>query len=157
MPTMLPPKDEIVICFAHVAYQFGARFAGRNTGLKSIEVRTADELARRIAEADVLVISGMWSDALLDEAPRLRFIQAVSSGVDKFSQEKLRARGVRLANAQGVNARAVSEHAMALMLALTRRLPEARDNQAKHVWRGMICDLAQRDDELAAKTLLLVR
>jgi phosphoglycerate dehydrogenase-like enzyme len=45
---------------------------------------------------------------------------------------------------------------MALMLALARRLPEARDNQAKRLWRGMIGDLAQREDELAGKTLLVV-
>ena len=45
---------------------------------------------------------------------------------------------------------------MALMLALSRRLPEARDNQAKRVWRGMIGDLSQREDELAGKTLLIV-
>jgi D-isomer specific 2-hydroxyacid dehydrogenase, NAD binding domain len=45
---------------------------------------------------------------------------------------------------------------MALMLALARRLPEARDNQAKRVWRGMIGDLTQREDELGGKTLLIV-
>jgi phosphoglycerate dehydrogenase-like enzyme len=45
---------------------------------------------------------------------------------------------------------------MALMLALSRRLPEGRDNQAKRVWRGMIGDLSQREDELAGKTLLIV-
>ena len=45
---------------------------------------------------------------------------------------------------------------MALILALTRRLPEARDNQHKHVWRGMIGDLTQREDELGGKTLLVV-
>jgi D-2-hydroxyacid dehydrogenase (NADP+) len=65
-------------------------------------------------------------------------------------------RGIRLASARGVNARAVAEHAMALILALSRRLPEARDNQAKRVWRQMIGDLAQREDELAGKTLLIV-
>ena len=65
-------------------------------------------------------------------------------------------RGIRLASARGVNARAVAEHAMALMLALSRRLPEARDNQQKRVWRGMIGDLSQREDELGGKTLLVV-
>jgi phosphoglycerate dehydrogenase-like enzyme len=45
---------------------------------------------------------------------------------------------------------------MALILALSRRLPEARDNQhAKH-WRGMIGDLSRREDQLTAKTLLVV-
>src|SRR6516162_6613844 len=75
---------------------------------------------------------------------------------DQFDREKLKRRGIRLASAQGVNVRAVSEHAMALILAITRRLPEARDNQAKHVWRGMISDLTQREDELGGKTLLII-
>jgi phosphoglycerate dehydrogenase-like enzyme len=35
-------------------------------------------------------------------------------------------------------------------------LPEARDNQHKHIWRGMISDLTQREDELGGKTLLVV-
>jgi phosphoglycerate dehydrogenase-like enzyme len=45
---------------------------------------------------------------------------------------------------------------MALILALSRRLPEARDNQERRIWRGMIGDLSQREDELGAKTLLVV-
>ncbi|MBW0002999.1 MAG: D-2-hydroxyacid dehydrogenase [Hyphomicrobiales bacterium] len=153
---MLPAKDDLTICFAHVAYQLQARFEARKTGLRSFEVRAPDELARRIGEADVLVISGMWKNELLDKAPKLKFIQSIGSGVDQFAQDKLRARGVRLANAQGVNARAVAEHAMALMLALVRRLPEARDNQGKHHWRAMIGDLTRREDELSGKTLLIV-
>jgi His/Glu/Gln/Arg/opine family amino acid ABC transporter permease subunit len=44
----------------------------------------------------------------------------------------------------------------ALILAMVRRLPEARDNQAKHHWRGMISDLNQREDELSGKTLLII-
>ena len=98
----------------------------------------------------------MWKNELLDKATKLKFIQSIGSGVDQFAQDKLRARGVRLANAQGVNARAVAEHAMALMLALVRRLPEARDNQGKHHWRAMIGDLTRREDELSGKTLLIV-
>ena len=45
---------------------------------------------------------------------------------------------------------------MALMRCLARRLPEARDNQAKRVWRGMIGDPTQREDEFRGKTLLIV-
>jgi phosphoglycerate dehydrogenase-like enzyme len=54
-----------------------------------------------------------------------------------------------------VNARAVAEHAMSLILAMTRKLPEARDNQARHSWRGMISDISQREDELGGKTLVI--
>ena len=104
----------------------------------------------------MLVISGLWRNALLDRAPRLRYIQSIGAGTDQFPRETLARRGIRLASARGVNARAVAEHAMALILALSRRLPEARDNQARRVWRGMIGDLARREDELGGKTLLIV-
>jgi len=153
---MFPPHDELRICFAHVAYRLNERFAALGTGIDSFEVRDADTLADRIGQADVLVISGLWQNGLLERAKKLRFIQAIGAGTDQFPRDELAQRGIRLASARGVNARAVAEHAMALILALSRRLPEARDNQAKRVWRGMIGDLAQREDELGGKTLLVV-
>ena len=153
---MLPPKDRLTVCFAHVAYRMKERFALRNTGISSIEVRTREELDARIAEADVLLCSGLWRNDLISRAPKLRFVQSISAGVDQYDKAALATAGIRLASAQGVNARAVSEHAMALILALARRLPEARDNQAKCVWRGMLGDLSQREDELGGKTLLIV-
>jgi len=127
-----------------------------NTGIDSFEVRDPTTLRDRVDEADVLVISGLWSNDLLDRAGRLRFIQSIGAGTDQFPYEQLSQRGIRLASARGVNAAAVSEHAMALILALSRRIPEARDNQRKHFWRGMISDLTQREDELGGKTLMVV-
>jgi phosphoglycerate dehydrogenase-like enzyme len=152
---MIPPKDQITICFAHVAYQLQQRFLALDSGMNSFEVRDRETLEQQLEEADVLVISGLWRDALLERTRRLRFIQSIGAGTDQFSQAELAGRGIRLASARGVNARAVAEHAMALILALSRRLPEARDNQAKRVWRGMIGDLAGREDELGGKTLLI--
>jgi phosphoglycerate dehydrogenase-like enzyme len=154
--TMFPARDALTICFAHIAYQMQARFAARNTGIRSFEVRSRGELNERIGEADVLVVSGFWQDELLQRASRLRFIQSIGAGTDQFGRDGLAAGGIRLASASGVNARAVSEHALALILALARRLPEARDNQAKHFWRGMIGDLTQREDELGGKSLIVV-
>ena len=106
--------------------------------ISSFAVRDAATLANRIGEADVLVISGLWHNGLLDRAKKLRFIQAIGAGTDQFPRDELAKRGIRLASARGVNARAVAEHAMALILALSRRLPEARDNQARRVWRQMM-------------------
>jgi D-2-hydroxyacid dehydrogenase (NADP+) len=150
---MFPSKENLTICFAHAAYRMKDRFELRKTGIRNFEVRAYDDLAKRIGEADVVLASGMWKNELIAHAPRLKFIQSISSGVDQYSKEQLAAKGVRLASAAGVNARAVAEHAIALVLAVVRRIPEARDNQAKKVWRGMIGDLAQREDELAGKTM----
>jgi len=152
----LPAKDRLKICFAHVAYRMGERFELRNTGMQSFEVRSLDELVSRIGEADVLLVSGLWRNEMIAKAPRLAFIQSISAGLDQYSRDDLRAAGIRLASAQGANERAVAEHAIALILALARQLPQGRDNQTALKWRGMISDIAQREDELGGKTLVIV-
>src|SRR5918997_4358143 len=153
---MLPARDDLTICFAHAAYRMQDRFALRGTGIRSVEVRDRAALDAAVGEADVLVVGGLWDDALIPRAPKLRFVQSISAGVDQYGMDALRGAGVRLASAQGANARAVSEHAMALIRALSRRLPEARDNQAKRVGRGMVGAPDRREDELGGKTLLVV-
>lgn len=156
MPTPFPSRTELNICLAHVAYQMEATFSQRNTDLRHFQVWTRQELTERLPEADVLVVSGFWQNSLLENATKLRFIQAIGAGVDQFDQAALQAHGVRLANASGVNRNAVSEHAIASILALARQLHTGRDNQRNHIWRGMISDLSQREDELGGKTLLIV-
>jgi len=151
-----PDRTNLTVCFAHVAYRLGERLAARKTGVRHVEVRTREDLDARIADADVLVVSGLWRNDLIEGATKLRFIQSIGAGVDQFDRDALRARGIRLASAQGVNERAVSEHAMALILALMRHIPAARDNQRRRHWRGMISDLRAREDELGGKTLLIV-
>ena len=151
----LPARDKLTICFAHVAYRMGERFALRNPGLDWFEVRSLDDLKARIRDVDVLLCSGLWRNELISVAPRLAFIQSISAGTDQYSREALRAEGIRVASAQGVNERAVAEHAIALILALARRIPEARDNQTAKNWRGMIGDISKREDELGGKTLVI--
>lgn len=140
------------IWFVHAHYDL----EGRARALKLFpgvrQVRSAEALADVLPEAEVLVISGMWQAAYLDRAPRLRFIQSISSGVEFFDRQALAGRGIRLASASGVNAIAVAEHAMALMLALVRRLHVLLDNQRNHLWRA----LAARPGELSGKTVLVI-
>src|SRR3954470_24489712 len=153
---MFPAKQDLTICFAHAAYQMQPRFDLRKSGIRNFQVWNYDDFQKRVGEADVVVVSGMWKNDLIPHASKLKFIQSISSGMDQYSKEMLGAKGIRLASAAGVNARAVAEHAIALILAIARRLPEARDNQHKKMWRGMIGDLAEREDELGGKTLLVV-
>ena len=83
---MLPPRDQLTICFAHVAYQLQERFQTRKTGIASFQVRSAGELESRIGEADVLLVSGLWRNELLEKAGRLRFIQSISAGIDQYDR-----------------------------------------------------------------------
>jgi len=152
----LPPEGELTIGFAHPAYQLGDEFATRGRAIKSFEVRSLDELRERAPEADVLVVSGLWRNDLLPRVPKLRYIQSISAGTDQFDKPAIGAAGIRLASAQGVNMRAVAEHAMSLILGLARQIHFARDNQARQHWRPMISDRAIREDELGGKTLVIV-
>ena len=154
--TAFPPRGALTIAFAHVAYRAAEEFAARRTGIAHFEVRTLEDLERRAREADVLVVSGLWRNTLMARAPKLRFVQSFSAGTDQYDKALFAKRGVRLANAQGVNERAVAEHAIALILALTRQLHLARDNQRESLWRGMIGDRALREQELGGKTLVVI-
>lgn len=153
---MLPPSDQLTVLFAHVAYRFGDRFAPRNSGIRFIEARSREELDANLPQADVLVCSGMWRNDIPAIAPKLRFVQSCSAGTDQYDRAVLKTAGIRLASGQGINANAVSDHAIALMLALLRRIPEARDNQAKRIWRGMQGDFTKREDEAFGKTAVVV-
>jgi D-2-hydroxyacid dehydrogenase (NADP+) len=153
---MLPPRDRLRICFAHPAYQMAARFAAREGNIAHVQVWTPQDLVAELPGADVLVVSQMWKNELAPSAPKLRFIQSISAGVDQYDQELLRGRGIRLASATGVTAQAVAEHAMALILALQRHLHTGRDNQARRHWRGMISEIRSREDQLGGKTLLII-
>jgi D-2-hydroxyacid dehydrogenase (NADP+) len=151
-----PSRDALTIGFAHAAYRAAEEFAARRTGLAHFEVRTLEELERRAPDVDVLVVSGLWRNTLLAAMPKLRFVQSFSAGTDQYDKALFAKYGVRLASAQGANERAVAEHAIALMLALTRQLHLARDNQQARRWRGMIGDRAMREQELGGKTLVIV-
>ena len=153
---MFPSKENLTICFAHAAYQMKARFDARNTGIKSFQVGSYEEFLKRIGEADVVSASGMWKNDLLPHARKVKYIQSISSGMNQYDDKAIGAAGIRLCSGAGVNAVAVAEHAISLILAVARRLPEARDNQHRKFWRGMIGDLTTREDEISGKTMLVV-
>jgi phosphoglycerate dehydrogenase-like enzyme len=141
----------------HPAYRLSEAFGRWNTGIRHFQTWSLDEGMARIGETDVLVVAvPLWRKALAEKGQRLRYIQICAAGYDPFDLEDLRARGIRVCNAKGVNANAVREHAFALMLSLTRKLHLARDNQHTRKWRPIVGDLAHREQELAGKTLLVV-
>ena len=85
---MFPSNDELTICFAHAAYDAGALRA-RRTGIRNFEVRNRDDFQKRVGEADVLVVSGLWKNELIPMATKLKFIQSISAGIDQYARELL--------------------------------------------------------------------
>lgn len=152
----LPPRDELTVHFAHTAYRMAEAFEARGTGIRHFQTWTVDDTLARVPEADILVVSGFWRDEMLERAAKLVYIQSIGAGYDQFPLEAIRERGLRLANASGANRDAVAQHGISLVLALTRRLAEARDNQRAHVWRNMISVVAEREDDLVGHTAVVI-
>jgi D-2-hydroxyacid dehydrogenase (NADP+) len=151
-----PEPSRLIIGFAHPAYQLEAEFLSRRKDIRTELATSIPALEAMIPDVDVLVVSGLWRNALLERAKGLRFVQSISAGTDQYDKALFQARGVRLASAQGANERAVAEHALALMLALSRQLHLGRDAQAKRLWRPMIGDPLLREQEQRGRTVLVV-
>jgi phosphoglycerate dehydrogenase-like enzyme len=73
-------------------------------------------LIDEIGDADALIPEGARIDgALLEHARRLKFIQT-GAGFNNIDIKECSRRGIQVANAAGVNARAVAEHVLAVLL-----------------------------------------
>ncbi len=154
--SILPLPATVTIGFAHPAYQVQAEFLNRRNDIRTLLATSSQALEAMIPEIDVLVVSGLWRNALLDNAPKLRFIQSISAGTDQYDKPLFKTSGLRLASAQGANERAVAEHAMALMLALSRHIHLGRDAQTASRWRPMITDPLVREQEQGGRTVVVV-
>ncbi|TNF18086.1 MAG: D-glycerate dehydrogenase [Rhodobacteraceae bacterium] len=100
---------------------------------------TRQELAAAMAEADVLVPTltdtldaGMISGA----GTRLKLIANYGAGVDHIDVETARSRGILVSNTPGVTAEDTADMAMALILAVTRRIPEGLSTMQAGTWSG---------------------
>ena len=153
---MFPKRSDLVIQFSHIAYQFEQQFAQRNVGINSYSTWTPEETSQKIAEADIIVATGFWQNDFLERAEKLKLIQVCGAGYDQFDVKAIEAKGIRMANGRGVNANAVAEHAMALLLGITRQTHLARDAQNSKIWRGMNPDIFTREEELAGKNMLII-
>ncbi len=102
-----------------------------------IVVPDREELERRwdaiIPKVEV-VLGGLPRDRIL-EAPRLRWLQTTGAGVDWLLRyPQIAQSDLIITNASGVHAIPISEHILALMLALTRDIQRCVRDQVQHRW-----------------------
>jgi D-3-phosphoglycerate dehydrogenase len=70
----------------------------------------------------------------MEHAPSLRVIARAGTGVDNVDLQAASARGILVMNAPGANSISVAEHALALMLALSRAIPAADAGMKRGGW-----------------------
>jgi phosphoglycerate dehydrogenase-like enzyme len=85
--------------------------------------------------ADVLLTFGpMLKDEVFRDAPKLKWIQALGTGVDGVIDQPSLLPEVVISNIRGIHGAPVSEAALLGMLALSRRLPDSIRYQDKRSW-----------------------
>ena len=119
-----------------------------------------DDLADRINDSGIssLVVEADFVFRETFEAcPGLRFVGICRAATNHVDVDAATEHGVAVVNTPGRNARAVAEHALALMLSLARRIPQANEYVATGRWRnptGGYADL--RGVELESRTVGIV-
>ncbi len=89
------------------------------------------------------------------QAPKLKLVQTLSAGYNTYDLEAARSAGVPICNNGGANATAVAEHAILLMLAVSRKLTWLHDGVVSGRWRGNDFNSAKLY-ELEDKTLGII-
>lgn len=107
--------------------------------LFDVEFALGPALAAAIAEADVLVptiVDTIDADLIARAGPRLKLIANYGAGVDHIDLKAARARNILVTNTPGVLTEDAADMAMALILAVPRRLSEGERQVRSGAWSG---------------------
>ena len=95
------------------------------------------ELIRRIDRANVAInirAHANFTEGVFAACPNLEMVSVWGTGVDNIDLAAAGRRGITVCNTPGVNAFAVAEHAIALMLATARRIPRIDREMREGKW-----------------------
>ena len=116
---------------------------------------TRDELLAAMQSCDVLVptITDQIDAGLIGQAgDRLKLIANYGAGVDHIDVATARSRGILVSNTPGVVTEDTADMVMALIMAVTRRIPEGIASMASGKWEGWT-PMAFLGSRLAGKRL----
>jgi D-3-phosphoglycerate dehydrogenase len=103
------------------------------------------ELVRRLDRARIAInirAHARFTDGVFAACPKLQMISIWGTGTDNIDLNAAGRRGITVCNTPGVNAFAVAEHALALMLAVARKLPKIDAEMRTGAWpRDMLTQL----------------
>jgi len=95
------------------------------------------ELIRRIGRATIAInirAHARFTDGVFAACPALKMVSIWGTGTDNFDLNAAGMRGVTVCNTPGVNAFAVAEHTLTLMLAVGRKIVALDAEMRKNKW-----------------------
>ena len=146
MPNWKKPQKIVVLVDSAARL---AWFQEAAKGTTVVGARNPAEFKAALADADALI--GTCRADVVAAGPKLRWVQTQGAGVeDCIPIPRVQSGAVLLTNMQRLNGSNVAEHALAMMLALSRNIPDAVDAQHKQEWKP------SKPGDLAGKTVLIV-
>ena len=101
------------------------RYAAKGCDFVVYPDRKEDEqtLVERMKDADVVIVSNIrLSREVLEQCPKLKFLNVAFTGLDHIDQDYCREKGIVIRNASGYATQAVAELAVGLMLDVYRKI-----------------------------------
>ena len=119
---------------------------GAVPGVQLVCPTSDDQIADEL-RTDAVFVSYVWKEAYLQ--PGLRWVQSHSAGVAQFPIDLFRQKHIVLTSASGVHV-VCAEHAIGLLLALSRDLHMAIKDMPDHRWGSRV------SEEIAGRTVVVL-
>lgn len=121
-----------------------------------VQLPNFERITEEIADAELAIAWSLRGDQIT-AAKQLRWIHSTAAAVHGLMTPELQSSGIIVTNARAVHGPVVAEHAMSLVFAMAKRLPEAAKYQLQRHWAQQeICETAPRPRELQDATLVIV-
>lgn len=154
-----PSDTKLVICIWHKftlwrpPFEFAESIRRRWPDMKVVHLPTYDRVVGELPDTDILVGFSLRREQF-SSAKKLKWIHATAAGVGQLMYSELRESGIVLTNARGIHSDPMAEHILGMVIAMSRRFPDAfRYQRAAHWAQQEIWDA--RPFELKGKVLLI--
>src|SRR5690242_8373332 len=141
MPFIVVPDDAPPVFRTSGAWQR----LGRISSPAYHDTLPGGTLVERIREAEIVLnirSSSRFTEEMLRQAPRLKLLSIWGTGTDNVDLAAAARQGVTVTNTPGVTAVSIAEHALALLLAVARRIPRMDAEVRQGRWpRGQFLEL----------------
>jgi D-3-phosphoglycerate dehydrogenase len=140
----LPQRPSVVYADANEGSLEALRGSGLLSRLESIsDLRvhlgipaTPADFLDAVGDADIVIFGGGLPDLVLEKAPRLALAAYIGQGAANFVNLQLaKRRGIEVAITPAYGTDSVSEHALALLFAVARRIVTGDKHLREHRWR----------------------
>ncbi|HXQ96880.1 MAG TPA: D-2-hydroxyacid dehydrogenase [Candidatus Limnocylindrales bacterium] len=157
-----PEETKLTICVWHAFTEWRPKpsmaraIRTRWPGMRVIHLPDYTRLAEELPDTDIFIGYSLRPEQLKD-AKRLKWIHSTAAGVAQLMYPELRDSGVVVTNPRGIFAVPMAEHAIGLMLALARNIPDSVRQQDRAQWgQQTLWDLPQHLTELNGQVLLII-